>query len=169
MHRDINKNLTAMSIPKIFICIILFFAIQSVFAQTQPTTFTGLCNSSGTRNSRVDGTVAIDIKATNQTQFNADYTAQKIKSNTQSLDKVISNYKRTVENNEVGYTILKGNDLLVKASLMCFSKNAKIPILCDVADAAFDKLEDKFKEQMDKAATLDEAIKSNLSKIGYEI
>jgi len=129
----------------------------------QQATFSGTVRNANDRNLRVEGSVLTEIQKENQAQFNTELHAQQASQNSENLKNIFSNYKRTAEKNEIAYTILRGNDLLIKSSLLCFSNNVKIPILCDVADAALGKIEDGFKEQMNHNSSV--ILKTSLDKV----
>jgi hypothetical protein len=136
------------------------FAVNFLSAQNNSKEY---FSNNNTRNSRVDGTIGIELNTSEPADFKQELLLQKNKAMEQNMKSIVTRYKKTLENNELGYTILKGNNLLIKSALMCYSKSIRIPILCEVADAGLEKVESMVKERMDKDLTA--LLKTNLDRV----
>lgn len=137
--------------------------LMKININAQKTAATIPIDDYNSRNIRVDGSIIVDMKMITPEKFKQEISTLEATASKEKIQSIISRYKKTAENNEIGYTILKANNYLVKTALMCSSKSIRIPILCEVADKALGAMEEKFKDEMNHNLTV--VLKTNLDKV----
>ncbi len=90
------------------------------------------------------GVDALNSQITKNQQADINYS--------KNIDELFKKYDDIRSNNDVGLYLVKGNNFLIKTSLLCFTNQIKIPILCDYANKGLDKVESMVKETNDSEA-----------------